>query len=401
MAATFAPLDFDAFHRDELPRRLAAGNGALAAAGAGNLPSLAFRRLEGGAYTYVPRPDGIDVVADDDSADLVIEVADEIWQNIVNELDAAAGLLYGRRARCLRGDAIRWLDWEPALRAMFNGRPVYDPLDVALLDRRGAPLDPEQAFTREDDREDMAHFLRTAGYLLVRNVFGEREVGRFLEEAAELRTEAQKGDKLSWWGKDDRGEDILCRVTRAGAKAHLRAVPTDSRMLALKDLAEEPLEHRTSATPEQAITVIWKNPDMREGLGDLPWHRDCGMGGHAAMCPLLIASVFLTPSSPDAGDLRFLPGSWRAGCGPIDPNHPKAPKGAIFLAQPGDVSLHYGDTMHAAPAPAGSSGGYRISAVTGYTRPGTRPHRGKHYNEVLHSRDDGQIEHLEKVARKS
>jgi hypothetical protein len=36
--------------------------------------------------------------------------------------------------------------------------------------------------------------------------------------------------------------------------------------------------------------------------------------------------------------------------------------------------------------------------VTGYTRPGARSHRGRYYNEVLHRRDDGQIEHLAKVA---
>ncbi|MDG2305755.1 MAG: phytanoyl-CoA dioxygenase family protein [Candidatus Binatia bacterium] len=402
MAATFAPLDFDSFHREELPRRLAAGNGALAARGAERLPALAFRRQEGGSYTYVPGQKGIEVVADEAAADLVIEVTDEIWQNIVNELDAAAGLLYGGRAKCVRGDAIRWLDWEPALRAMFSGRPVYDASDVRLLDRVGAPLDPEHTFTLDDGHEDMAHFLRTAGYLFVREVFSAGEVERFLAEAAELRGEAVKGDKLSWWGKDDRGEDILCRVTRAGAKPNLRSIPTDSRLLDLKDLADEPLAHRASASPEQSITVIWKNPNMCEGLGDLPWHRDCGMGGHAAMCPVLIASVFLTPSNPDAGDLRFLPGSWQAGCGPIDPNHPKAPRGAIFNAEAGDVSLHYGDTMHAAPSPASAGvDTYRISAVTGYTRPGTRPHRGKNYNEVLHSRDDGQVEHLEKVARKS
>ena len=90
---------------------------------------------------------------------------------------------------------------------------------------------------------------------------------------------------------------------------------------------------------------------MSEGLGDLPWHRDCGMGGHALMCPTLIASVFLTPSTPETGELRMLPGSWQRGCGPMDARDPRAPRGVSFAAAPGDVSLHYGDTMHAAPPP--------------------------------------------------
>src|SRR5262249_6060696 len=149
------------------PKRLAAGNGALAARGAARLRPFAFRLPGGSAYTYRPESDTIAVVPGDEAADTVIELEPEIWRNVVHELDAAAGLLYGGRARCLRGKAIRWLDWEPALRAMITGRPVYDAEHAGLADRRGAALDPAQTFTLDSDREDMAHFLRTAGYLFV------------------------------------------------------------------------------------------------------------------------------------------------------------------------------------------------------------------------------------------
>jgi hypothetical protein len=394
-------LDFDRFHREDLPRRLAAGNGALAARATGRLRSLAFRLTSGESYTYLPRPDGIDVVPGDETADTVIELAPEIFWNLVGELDAAAGLLYGGRARCLRGKATRWLDWEPALRAMLAGRPVYDPADVRLEDRDGRPLDPAQTFRPDSDPVEMAHFLRSAGYLFVRGVFGGDECRRLLAEAEALRAEAVPGDKLSWWGKRG-GEAVLCRVTRAGAKPGLRAVPSDPRLLALVALADEPLAHRLKGSSDEGISVIWKQPGVDEGLGDLPWHRDCGMGGHAVMCPVLVASLFLTPSTPETGDLRMLPGSWRAGCGPIDARHPLAPRGVSFAAQPGDVSLHYGDTMHAAPPPERDDlDVYRVSAVTGYARPEARPHRGRHYNEVLHGREDGQVEHLARVAERS
>jgi hypothetical protein len=393
-------LDFDRFHREELPRRLAAGNGALAARGARHLRSLAFRIPSGSAFTYLPREGEISVVPGDDSADTVIELALENWRNFVGELDAAAGLLYGGRARCLRGKAIRWLDWEPALRAMLSGRPVYDADHVALADRAGAPLDPAATFTPASDPAEMAHFLRTAGYLFVRDVFSAEEIARFLAESEELRAEAVPGDKVSWWGKRE-GQAVLCRVTRAGAKPGLRAIPSDPRLLALVALADEPLVHRIKGGQEEGISVIWKQPGVDEGLGDLPWHRDCGMGGHAVMCPVLVASVYLTPSTPETGDLRMLPGSWQAGCGPIDARHPKAPRGVSFAARPGDVSLHYGDTMHAAPPPERSDlAVYRTSAVTGYARAGVKPHRGRHYNEVLHGREDGQVEHLARVAER-
>ena len=153
------------------------------------------------------------------------------------------------------------------------------------------------------------------------------EIAGFLEEAEQLRGEAVPGDKLSWWGKDARGEAILCRVTRAAAKPRLRSLPSDPRVVALKDLADEKLEHRRPASEEEGVSIIWKHPEMREGLGDLPWHRDCGMGGHAIMCPVLIVSVFLTPATAESGALRMLPGSWQASCGPIDARDARAPRG--------------------------------------------------------------------------
>ena len=296
MSAAFPPLDFHRFHREELPLRLAAGNGSLAARGARRLGSFAFRLPSGDAYTYLPREDGVAVVPGDEQADTVIELEPELWQNVVNELDAAAGLLYGGRAKCRRGKPMRWLDWEPVLRAMISGRPIYDPENPGCEDRHGRPLDPARSFAPGDDREDMAHFLRTAGYLFVRGVFGAAEVAGFLAEAEALRAEAVPGDKLSWWGKRG-GAAVLCRVTRAGAKPGLRSIPADPRLRALVDLADERFEHPLKEGSDVGVSVIWKLPGVDEGLADLPWHRDCGMGGHAIMCPRLVASVFLTPST--------------------------------------------------------------------------------------------------------
>ena len=153
----------------------------------------------------------------------------------------------------------------------------------------------------------------------------------------------------------------------------------------------------------EGVTVIYKHPQMAEGLGDLPWHRDCGMGGHAVMCPLLIASVYLTAASPESGTLAMLPGSHLASFGTLPANHPGVPPHVSLQADPGDVSIHYGDTMHAAPPPsAAARDACRISAIVGFARPGAAHHRGEgSYNDVLHARDDGQVEHLERVAERS
>ena len=399
---SFPALDFERYHREELPALLAAGREALAARAARSLPPLAFRLSEGGAFTYRASGGGLEVVPGDASAATVIELDHAAWEGLVHELEAPAGLLYAGRLRAARGQTMDVMAWEPALRALYNGRPAYDPAEAARLrDRCGAPLDPEATFTLASNREDMAHFLREAGYLLLRDVFGGEEVAVLLEEAALLRGEARPGDRLSWWGRDAAGRELLCRVTRGASKPHLGSLPADPRLLALVDLADEPLVHRLGEG--DGVTVIWKQPGVAEGMGDLPWHRDCGMGGHATMCPTLACSIFLTDSTPETGDLVFLPGSWRTSCvQAVYAGEAGAPRGARFRARPGDVSLHYGDTLHAAPPPARSDlPSYRVSAVVGFARPGAHHHRGERsYNAVLHRREDGQIEHLARVAER-
>jgi hypothetical protein len=247
----------------------------------------------------------------------------------------------------------------------------------------------------------MAHFLRTTGYLWVRDVFSPQEIAGFLACTEPLRADARKGDRDSWWGRNSRGQEILCRVTRAASQLGLRPLPSDPRVVGLVSLADETLV-LIGEGAEGGISIIFKNPDMVEGLSDLPWHRDCGMGGHAVMCPILIVSVFLSSGGPEAGELRVLPGSWRGSCPYIDANDPRAPRGVSPATAAGDVLLHYGDVMHAAPPPTRNDlEHYRTSAVMAFARPGSRPHRGeRNYNDVLLSRDDGQVEHLADFAKR-
>lgn len=396
----FAALDFHAFHRGTLPGLLSDGRGASAARFAAKLGGLALRLPDGSAYSYLPRHEAVEVIAGDADAATVIELDADSWQGLVHDYESVPGLLYGSRARCARGNALRFVHWEPALRRLYTGREIYDASAIDLRDRHGVPLDATQAFALGDlgqRADDMSHFLRTAGYLVVRGVFSRAETGAFLAEARALAEEARPGDKLSWWAKDAAGHELLCRVTRAASRPRLASLPGDERVLFLAGLARTPLVHRDGEG--NGVSVIFKNPGVKEGLSDLPWHRDCGMGGHALLCPVLIVSVYLTPATPDTGELRFLPGSWDRACGFVDANDPRAPRGVSVAAEPGDVTLHFGDVMHAAPPPARHDlEAYRISAITGFAPPSARVHRGKSYNEALHRRDDGQIEHLTQIA---
>ncbi len=400
LPAGFSPIDFLQFHREELPALMATGRQQLAAHAAAGLGSIALRLRGGPAYTYRAHDTGVDISPGDDAADTVIEMDLDSWQGLVHELEAPAGLLYARRVSCLRGNPIDLMSWESALRALYNGRPPYDPAGEVLKDRAGRALDPQAAFTLACDREEMAHFLRAAGYLFVRDVFRPEELAALVEEAQQLQREARQGDKLSWWGKNAAGEEVLCRVTRGAAKPRLATLPTDARVHALKDLAGDSLVHKKGEG--DGVTVIYKRPSMAEGLADLPWHRDCGMGGHAVMCPIVVVSVYLTAASPESGELAMLPGSHRASFNAHDRRGDPGVHAAHFRARPGDVSLHCSDTVHAAPPPTDvHRDSYRISAIVDFAAAAARHHRGERsYNAVLHQRGDGQIEHLETLAKR-
>jgi ectoine hydroxylase-related dioxygenase (phytanoyl-CoA dioxygenase family) len=385
------PLDFERFHRDVLPARLAAGNGALAVGDARLIGPLAIQ-TPSGTYTYVPGTDTIEIVEGDANAKTVIALDDASWQGLVRDLDTPPGLLYGGRVETVRGNPLRFVRWEPALRAMYHGRPVYD---AALVDLHG--LDPTTTFTMDDvsDRAgNLREFFDTCGYLLVRNVFTAGEVRTFLEDADVLRDEAREGDKVSWWGRDKNGGTVLCRVLRAASRPRLRALHDDPRVLALAALSPQPVTARRKGDSD-GVTVLWKRADVKEGLADLPWHRDCGMGGHALNCPTVVMTICLTDGSAAAGELRALPGSQHMTHPTIDGTEENAPRGVSFAVGAGDVSLHFSDVLHASMPPTSAEGPHRISVLLGFTPEGAGHHRGeRHYNDVLLSREDGQVPHL-------
>jgi hypothetical protein len=268
-----------------------------------------------------------------------------------------------------------------------------------LRDSSGERLDPCRGFRLDDDPEQMREYLRVVGYLWIRGVFDPEEVATLQSEAEALRREATEGDQESWWGKTHEGRSVVCRVLRAGKKPKMRSLHSDPRLTRLAELCEVPMVRKQGAEDKDGVTVLWKQPGVAEGLGDLPWHRDCGMGGHASMCPTAVQSVFLGPNTPEAGEIRFLPGSWRSSLPFAEGDSSSVPRGVAPPAEPGDVTFHYGDGMHVAPAPTSTQGPFRSCVLIGYQREGGEHHLGgRHYNDVLLGSEDGQVEHMAKVA---
>jgi ectoine hydroxylase-related dioxygenase (phytanoyl-CoA dioxygenase family) len=104
----------------------------------------------------------------------------------------------------------------------------------------------------------------------------------------------------------------------------------------------------------EGAAVLIKVPGHTTGLSNIPWHQDCGIGGHAILCPGASVGIQLTGSSAATGNLQVVPGShgkvlhyrWQDRLTDV-------PVVSIDTA-PGDVTVHIEDVMHASPKPTGA-----------------------------------------------
>lgn len=390
-------LDFKRFHEDFLPARLTGGFGS---AGARDLEQgvdpLSFRLKNGAAYSY--RVEGgeflIEAGGRSDATEVTLDA--DAFAHIACEALSFPGLLYSGRCEITQGDPGVFLRWEPAVRALYFGSTILDPLDCAPRARDGSPLDPLRSFTLQDVAErpeELTDHFRAVGFMLIRNVFEVDEVEQLDSEAQRLRREVELGDPRAWWGKNAAGESICTRVNYVNESAEvMEALFTDPRIESLVPLTGEAV--RPAKDRVEGITVLYKTADMREGLSDLPWHRDCGMGGHAVMCPLVNLTIFLEDATAEKGELRFLPGS-AGGVSHAFASQAGESLGVAVPARAGDVTLHLSDVLHAAPPPTGGSETKcRTSLILTY------PHErafdyigpGEAYNDVLLGSEDGQVQ---------
>lgn len=416
MTSTTYPTEFAAdeasfhrFHTDDLPRRLAEGNGALAFEDLESLGTLALK-TPAGSYTYVPTGGTVEVHEGTDGADTVVSLDLDSWLGLISDLDTAPGLFYGERVEVPVGKPLRFVRWEPGLRAMFHGLPVFDPDTANLRDLDGAELDVSRRFTLSqlDDPSGMAearHFLATAGFIVFTAVFDDKEVAELRRGAERAESEAEPADDASWWGRTSDGTAVLTRVLSAAAQPELAGLPHDDRLLRIVETANEPLVAK-GVGKRDSVTALWKRRDVVEGLSDLPWHRDCGMGGHATNCPMTVMTICLTDGGPGSGELRVMPGSHEGSFPFVDGRDTRAPEGTAVKVTAGDVSLHITDVMHASMEPTddlldGEPAPERISLLLGFVRGSHANHLGKsHYNDVLLGNDGGQVDHLgDRLAR--
>jgi len=145
------------------------------------------------------------------------------------------------------------------------------------------------------------------------------------------------------------------------------------------------------------ISVVIKQPRATSGLADLPWHQDCGLGGHPVLCPSIGVGIQLDRASAETGQLHFLAGSHLGSSHQLRPDDVARLPVVAIDADPGDVTVHYGHVLHAAPPPTGDGPGRRAMYVTA-CRSETQAFIGvgKGYNDVLFE-GDGQVHSVDEI----
>ncbi len=392
----FGPIDFDRFHTEDLPSRLADRSRIFSAADLEVVRPIAFRLDDGRSYTYTPTADGFAVSPGHDAAHTVVAVAYDDWVAFAWELKSCFALFYAERLSFPRGSFGHLARWEPALRVAFDAQPIYDLADPPpVVDDAGSPLDLHRTFTLDDSDTELGHFLERAGYIHLRGVVTAGELQALRTDVALGIERARPEDKRSWWTTVD-GVDVCNRVNYLNDQSPLIAgLGADERFRRIGALGGPDLREAPDRLDGNGVVI--KVPGATSGLADLPWHRDCGMGGHPVKCPMLNIGIQLDGATAAAGQLLVLAGSHRGtsrlpAADELD-GLPVVP----LTTEPGDVTVHFGHTLHAAPPPTDAQTAGRRALYLSYVPPLTFEMigPGQGYNDVLFTRDDGRIQHVD------
>jgi hypothetical protein len=373
---------FVVFHREKLPRRVEA-HGALVVDDLRGAAPLALRSGEL-AFTYLPSDRGIELCEGCDAASTIVVLESEAFSDLVNEIHSVSGLAMASKLHFERGTLEDLHRWEPALRALYSGRPIWTPGEArCLVDERGRPLDLSRVFTLDDSDEEMRAFFDVAGFLHVRGVYDPEEIAALAAEVDRARDALEPGTGDCWWSVTESGQQVVTRMNYLDRISEtIRRQCFEDRVQRLGRLVGPQM--RVCDDRLDGPMAFIKNSHVERGLGDLQWHQDDGLGGHPVMCPMIQVGIQLDRANAENGQLWVLAGSHRYSKHPIAWGEEGDNPVVQIETEPGDCTVHFGDIYHTTPPPTGDHAGRRVLYFK-FAEPKTFEMipAGAHYNDVL------------------
>ena len=298
------------------------------------------------AVTYRVVDGGVEVVEGVQAPRTHVALTQDSFSDFAHQLRSTFGLGYAQLLDCVVGRPDGLGRWEATLRAVWTGQ------DPALPEVE--PCGPDAPLTEQ---------LATHGFAVVPEVFTPDEIDTLRAEVDRLIELAHADDQRSWWARTADGEDVCCRLLYTEERSDVipEVVIGDDRLADLVATTGETV--RIAPDRFDGLNVVMKPPGVVEGLADLPWHRDCGLGGHSMMCPEFNLGIQLDAATAETGQLEFLPGSHASAWWPHDPHAVDGRPVVAVDTRPGDVTIHYGHVLHHAGPPTGV-GGRRSLYVT-------------------------------------
>jgi hypothetical protein len=392
----FGPIDFDWFHLEELPALIQRRGAIFSDTDAGVVRPLAFQLSDGRAYTYVPEGRTFLVQPGTATAHTVVELSPDAWCAFAWELKTCFALLYAEQLTVRQGSFGQVARWEPPLRVAFSGQALFDLDHPALtVDEAARDLDLSQSFTLDDPDTETRGFLHQVGFVHLRAVLSAAEIEALKSDVGDAIRRARPDDRKSWWTTVD-GREVCNRVNYLNeGSPRIAALGVDPRLRAIAALGGSDLRDARDRLDGNGVVI--KVPGSVGGLADLPWHRDCGMGGHPVKCPMLNVGIQLHAATADTGQLQMIPGSHQGTSRLPNPREAEQHPVVALTTEPGDVTVHFGHTLHAAPPPRDPQATGRQALYLSFVPPLTfeMVGPGQGYNDVLFTRSEGRVQHVD------
>ena len=349
--------DRKALHRDEvfdslIPAALSQ-NAELAARGLRykQLPALTLR-VDDRSITLRERGGAMRIDNGDTSDSAAVKLDSAALSDLVQDWSTTMGLAMNSRVKMTRGSFEHWIGWEPVFRALLDGRPVHEAGAITLTDRDGRDLDLSRSFELDDDRDEISHFLHEAGFLHLRGVFTRDEMDAVSADLDAALARARPDDGASWWAGDSKGVQHAVRVLFFHEQsAALSDLLKDDRLGWLANITGDNLVGNTQGEDCLGAEGLIKPLDIKTGLSDLPWHKDCGQGRHSYYCNGLTVGISVTGADERSGALGVVPGSHRANVQTAGKDDSLDLPAMKLVTQTGDLTVHCSDTLHRAYAP--------------------------------------------------